>query len=138
MTAVAAYERDGYRLLATPHCYVFEFERPPIDIDAAKVLLGDGSVLHPGDCITTIGGKNTAAGFTTIKLSAGHLIWAGFWNERRRPDTYALFRYSRIADPTVFFGGIVHSTMPLSIFHSTPAVAGRRIETTLVVRGTQE
>lgn len=129
--SVLVYQRFGYKLICYENCFIYEFSEPP-KLDETPLTLGDGFVMCVGDGFTKIGGKFTSAGYRTIDLASGKLIYAGRHNDL--DGEAVLFRYSEVKEQTVFYGGYTGLSAPLTLLFSTPALAGRVIETTRVVR----
>jgi hypothetical protein len=136
MAVVMAYQRRGYRLLASANCYVFEFADDP-DIVSTSLPIGDGSTLNPGDCVTYIGGARTGAGYSRLHLIRGYLEYQGLRQDEEEAEGPAvLFRWSECQDRRILYGGYLVSSHPAKLIYSTQHVAARIIETTRVERTT--
>lgn len=135
MAKVMAWDRDGYTLLGTTHCHVFEFAARPV-IEPTPIQLGDGSTLAPGDRVTYFGGRRTCAGYTRLELSRGHLEYLGLRQEQADGHDHCavLFRWSECDDPLVLYGAFLIAGTPIRFVYTTQHVAGRIIETTTVRR----
>lgn len=125
---VLEYERDGFTLLATAHSWIYEFLSQP-ELDLSPLLLEDGSIMHPGDSFTRIGGHRKSAFYSSIHLVSGYLTFAGLFDEPAEDSVHCLFSYSECDDPFVFYGGVIIERSPLKLMFSTAGVAGRAIET---------
>lgn len=131
---VIVYQRTAYELLASWECYMYRFRLQPI-LDLQPLRLMDGSDLRPGDCLTRMRGKRSGAGYQDLRLISGHLIFQGLHVDL--DGRACLFRYSEdTTEPDLFYGGYAHQDDlgGLYLIYSTPAVASRVIETTLVDR----
>lgn len=128
-----AYDRDGYRLLATENCWIFEFDVAPLLADVTYVL-GDRSLLQVGDRVEGLGGRHTSAGYRTLDLERGYLEFSGAFTEPDGISICLLFRWSEMPDPLTFYGWGVVATRPLQLAFSTPARSSRVVETTFVTR----
>ncbi|MES2042558.1 MAG: hypothetical protein V4475_01715 [Pseudomonadota bacterium] len=127
------YHFVGYDLWATENCWVFEFRTPAVPgLSDISYDLGDGSRLHVGDRVSRLGGERTSAGFRDVHLVAGYLEYVGAF--RHCGNWTLLFRYSECADPAIYYGFGIAGVAPLQLCFSTPAVASRLVQTTLVER----
>jgi len=136
MAVCMEYQRAFYRMLATDNLYVFEFESLPL-LNAEDLLLGDGSVLRPGDRLVKFGGRNTSASYRTIHLIHGSLRYDGVFIEPDSPEgpkETVMFSYSLNAAPLLRYGANIIKRAPLLMCFSTPAVSSRLIETTTIER----
>ena len=130
---VLTYDRPGYDLIATQNSYSYRL-RAPLMIKEDRLVLADGSVMAPGDKFAAIGSDNTSAAFSSIVLKEGYLTFIGLLRDSLDGEEHCLFSYSSFPDLLLYFGGLVIDKDPLNLFFSTPGVAGRRIETTKIVR----
>lgn len=130
---VRAWPCDGYTLLGSENCHMFEFQAAP-DIDPAPIPLGDGSILRPGDRVTYFGGRRTSAGFTHLDLARGHLEFLGLRQENDLDRCAVLFRWSECPDPLLLYGAFLVPGSPTQFVYTTQHVSSRIIETTTVRR----
>lgn len=132
------YKGMVFDKVAFPQYYIFSFKSNP-DFELSPVLLSDGSLMRPGDKFKSIGGHKTSAGFTNIDMIGdAFLIYLGAVSSL---DGRALcFATNEQPDgikhedhPFYFFGWLTLGCGQ-DWFHSTPAVSGRILETSRIVR----
>lgn len=131
MTKVLVYDRLEYELIATFNCWVFRFFRPPA-LKVDPVILADGRPMAVGARLTRAHGKKTSAGYSDFHLCDG--------NELRFAGTYTnldgeilCFEFwqhgKRMGTPLEFHGFATMTPVSRDWVFSTPAVAGRIVET---------
>ncbi|CAK0767655.1 conserved hypothetical protein [Gammaproteobacteria bacterium] len=143
--SVLVYNRPTYDLIATFDCHIFAFLNPP-EFDEDPLVLMNGEILKVGDCIVSFDSKKTSAGFPGFRMKEGNaVIFAGTYPGEDNEKGRRLVCFDRINEdglvpaihdeyPRVCFGFTETPEMPGVFFFSTPAVAGRVVETTRVVR----
>jgi hypothetical protein len=126
---VIFYRRRGYRMIATQRCYILEFARSP-RILKEPVQLNGGRQLAVGDKVVRIGSEKHSAGFSSIRMLPDHALeFIGQF--KGGGETFVLFKDGQIprfdGRSVGYFAFIVMAGG--DFFFSTPAVAGRRIDT---------
>lgn len=131
-TKTLHYERIDYVLVSTFNCYVFQFRQPP-ELDTRPVFLTGGRLMKVGARLTRAHGKKTSAGFSDFHLIDGNEFrFAGTFNNL--DGEILCFEYWSAGErknAPWYYGFATMAPVSRDWVFSTPAVAGRIVETSL-------
>jgi len=133
---VPVYTEFAYDKFSVWECWFFGFHTKP-RLSTTPVQLQDGRMLQVGEILVKLGGKRTSAGFVdltfykgsgfelagTFKSLDGDIVCFHQWqNGKRKKMTLDNYK-------AVYCGYAISEGMPGQWIFSTPAIAGRVVET---------